>query len=181
MSKSAIDIQGEIAEIINNFKAGKDISNELVDIRSGGNYFEFHQWVISRALCNNFYFFKNIENIPLPEGDDDCVEEYFSEEQLNAKLPEEKIANLSLDSRVDMDNDSTFHYEIIDGVCVSVESYMEGKNGPHFYDLKISKDLDEAVYDFGKEAMIIDGKECLNYTRDELVEFWDCFVLRLNR
>ena len=58
---------------------------------------------------------------------------------------------------------------------------MEGKNGPHFYDLKISKNLDEAVCDFGKEAMIIDGEGCLNYTRDELVEFWDSFVSRLNR
>ena len=175
---SDTDIEQKIADIISKFKCGKDVTKDLVDIRSGGNYFGFHDWIIKDDIFMDLNFMLSVDDIPI-SLDDDYLD-YFEEEDLNAKTPEEKIRNLSIEAKGD--ESQTIHYEKIDGVYVSVEAHWEGgKSGPHFHSLQISYDL-KSIYDSKKEQglLIVDSdRNSHNFSDDELVKIWDSFVAKV--
>ena len=172
----ALSIDSQIRAIIADYKAGKDVTTQLVNIRSGGNYFDFHEWATEQWLFDGYYFYLNKDNIPIYE--DESFYDYSEESDLNLDDPNAKVAALGLDSKIDIDNDSTFHLKMIDDVYVTCEAEMEGKNGPHYHSLKIYKDLEEAVKTERECGAFLYNGECLTHTEAELVEIWDNFVLK---
>ena len=80
---------------------------------------------------------------------------------------------------IDIDNQSTFNFKIIDGICLACEAQMEGKNGPHYHSLALYKDLAEAAKaERERGAFLYNWGDCLTHTEAELVEIWDNFVLK---
>lgn len=172
----APSIDAQIKAIIADYKAGKDVTSQLVDVRSGGNYFKFHEWANEQWFYDDFYFYLDSQNIPIYEGE--SFYDYFEESDLYLTDPNAKIAALKLDSKIDIDNDSAFYYKIVEDVCVTLIAEMEGKNGPHYHSLKIYKDLEEAVKTEREYGAFLYNGNCLTHTEAELVEIWDNFVLK---
>ena len=172
-----ISIDAQIRAIIADFKAGKDVTTQLVDIRSGGNYFDFHEWAIEQWLDDDYYFYLAKENIPIYEGE--SFYDYFEDSDLYLEDTGAKIEALGLEAKIDIDNDSTFNFKIIDEVCVACEAQMEGKNGPHYHSLALYKNLAEASKTEREHgAFLYNWGNCLTHTDAELVEIWDNFVLK---
>lgn len=169
-------IDAYIRAIIADYKAGKDVTSQLVDVRSGGNYFVFHEWATEQWLDDGYYFYLDSSNIPIYKGE--SFYDYFDESDLKLDNPNAKIAALGLDSKIDIDNDSTFHFKIIDEVCVTCEAEMEGKNGPHYHSLKIYKNLEDAVKTERECGAFLYNGDCLTHCEAELIEIWDNFVLK---
>ena len=65
----ALSIDSQIRAIIADYKAGKDVTAQLVGIRSGGNYFDFHERAIEQWTFDDYYFYLAKENIPIYEGE----------------------------------------------------------------------------------------------------------------
>ena len=170
----ALSIDAQIKAIIADYKAGKDVTAKLVDVRSGGNYFDFHEWAAEQWSDDGYYFYLDSRIIPIDKSE--SFYDYFEESDLYLADPNAKIAALGLDSKIDIDNDSTFHLKMIDDVYVTCEAEMEGKNGPHYHSLKIYKDLEEAVKTERECGAFLYNGECLTHTEAELVQIWDNFV-----
>ena len=172
----ALSIDAQIRAIIADYKAGKDVTAQLVEVRSGGNYFDFSEWATEQWLYDGFYFYLDSSNIPIYEGE--SFYDYFEESDLKLDNPDAKIAALGLDSKIDIDNHGTFNFKIIDGVCVVCEAEMEGKNGPHYHSLSLYQDIDEAAKAERERGAFLYNGDCLTHTEAELVEIWDSFVLK---
>jgi len=172
----APSIDSQIRTIIADYKAGKDVTTSLVDVRSGGNYFDFHEWATEQWLYDGCYFYLDKDSIPIYEGE--SFYDYFDESYLCIDEPDAKIAALGLASKIDIDNHGTFHFTIIDDVCVTCEAIMEGKNGPHYHSLKVYKDLEDAIKTERECGAFLYNGDCLTHTEAELVEIWDRFVLK---
>ncbi len=172
----ALSIDAQIRAIIADYKIGKDVTSQLVDVRSGGNYFEFHDWANEQWFYDGFYFYLDSRNIPIYEGE--SFYDYFEESDLYLADPNAKIAALGLDSKIDIENDSAFYYKIVEDVCVTLIAEMEGKNGPHYHSLKIYKNLEDAVKTERECGAFLYNGDCLTHTEAELVEIWDSFVLK---
>ena len=167
----------KIKEIISEYKLGKDVTKDLVDIRSGGNYFAFHEWAVDRDLYYNWHFIIHVEDVLAEEAE--CVFEYFDEKDLSAELPGEKISNLNLDSHVNEETDGTYNFEIIDDVCVSIEMQWQSPKDIHLYNLEISDSFQCWIESFGKDTILYRGGECVNFSDDKLVNMWDSFVAKV--
>ena len=174
---SDTDIEQKMAEIISEYKSGKDVTKDLVDIRSGGNYFAFHEWAVDRDLYYNWHFIIHVEDVLAEEAE--CVSEYFDEKDLSAELPGEKISNLNLDSHVNEETDGTYNFEIIDDVCVSIEMQWQSAKTMHLYNLEISDSFQCWIESFGKDKILYRGGECVNFSDDKLVKIWDSFVAKV--
>ena len=116
----ALSIDVQIRAIIADYKAGKDVTAQLVGIRSGGNYFDFHDWVIERWPFDGFYNYVDMKGIPIDESE--SFYDYFEESKLHIKTKDAKIAALGL-SR---EGDSTFDFKLIDGIFLTVQTESQG-------------------------------------------------------
>ena len=172
----ALSIDAQIRAIIADHKIGKDVTTQLVEVRSGGNYFDFHEWANEQWFYDGFYFYLDSRNIPIYEGE--SFYDYFEDSDLYLDDPSAKIAALRLDSKIDIENDSAFYYKIMEDVCVTLIAEMEGKNGPHYHSLKIYKDLEEAVKTERECGAFLYNGDCPTHTEAELVRIWDNFVLK---
>ena len=173
---AALSIDAQIKAIIADYKIGKDVTTQLVNIRSGGNYFDFHEWATEQWSFDGYYFYLDKDNIPIYRGE--SFYDYFEESDLYLDDPNAKISALGLDSKIDIDNDSTFYFKMIDDVCVTCEAEMEGKNGPHYHSLKIYKYFEDAVKTERECGAFLYNGDCLTHSEAELVEIWENFVLK---
>lgn len=171
----ALSIDAQIRAIIADYKAGKDVTTQLVDIRSGGNYYDFHDWVIERWPFDGFYNYVDIKHIPIDEHE--SFYDYFEENDLYIKAKDAKIAALGL-SR---ESDNTFDFKIIEGIYLTIQTEFQGKGGAHFHSLALFKSLEEAMKTEREQGALLYDEiagECVTHTEDELVEIWDNFVLK---
>ena len=167
-------IEIKLLEIVEEFKIGKDVSSQLIEVRSGGNYYAFQEYIVNSHFHNDMYFYLDIRDIPIPEGDG--WYNYYTDEELDTQNIEKKIKNLRLDELVNWDTGDSFHLFEINGVCLTCKCSMEGK-GSHIYDLQIYENREEAItIEKNKGEFLYHEGMCLTHDMNELVTIWDRFV-----
>lgn len=169
-----IDIAKTLNAIIAQFKSGKDVTKQLVELRSGGNSIPFQEYInrMSEEGSGEILFLYDLEEFPIEPGERPT--DYYSLEELQTDLPEQKLKNLKLDGYSNYDY--WFEYWIIDDVILSAEGALEGKTGHHYYNLKLTRTLSEAFVEYKGKYLVLDSTKCYNYTHEELIEIWDAFT-----
>lgn len=175
--------EDQIKSIIQSYKQGKDVNDQLIAVRTGSFYENFHEWVLASVMCDKFTFVISISDIPIPQEYQswDSFQDYMDEEVLEISGDQEKIAYLGISSDViDIESLASLHFENMDGVCISVEATLEGKSGPRFYDLRLHENEEALYHAYKSEGVLLCGmsasQNSLNYSDEELVEIWDNFV-----
>ena len=161
-----------IIKLIESFIKGEDVSEILEKIEAQND--EFHDWVLSRELINNFYFMVSVENIPIPS--DEKYTEYFDEDCLLISSKEEKLKTIK---SLNLDEANTLHFENMGDAWISVQGQQNGQNGVSFDTIRIFSNF-SALLTWHKEheTLLTDGEKIVNYSDSELIDIWDNFVKR---